>query len=305
MITSLRFRASRVTDLVAEVELPGLPEAALRVLQLSQDPANGPEELSVPIESDVGLASQVLRFVNSSYFGLSHKVGSVKHAVTLVGVKATRDFVVWRAIYNVMPEPTCGGLNMKRLWQDSLRRALFARAVACDWGLEEAEEVFTGALLQDMAVPLLTVALPRVYDPLLKMRETKSAPLSKLEQQVFGWTHASIAGAVARQWKLPEKFAVLIENHVRLEELSASPAAKDPLLAVALSAMLPPAESPWLEEESFERHFGQLHGARGRSLLELARDVDSQFAELAPLLKIPVPRESLAQLLTAREAAGV
>jgi len=36
-------------------------------LQLSKDPDCGPAEFAVPIETDPGLTSQVLRFVNSSY----------------------------------------------------------------------------------------------------------------------------------------------------------------------------------------------------------------------------------------------
>ena len=50
-------------------QLPALPQSAIHLLRLSQDPANGPAEFAVPIEADAGLAAQLLRFVNSSYFG--------------------------------------------------------------------------------------------------------------------------------------------------------------------------------------------------------------------------------------------
>ena len=50
-------------------QLPGLPQSAINLLQLSKDPKAGPAEFSKPIEADPGLTSQVLRFVNSSYFG--------------------------------------------------------------------------------------------------------------------------------------------------------------------------------------------------------------------------------------------
>ena len=66
--------------ILAGAQLPALPQSAVRLLELSQDPSNGPEDLAVPIESDPGLAGQVLRFVNSSYFGFSREISSVKLA---------------------------------------------------------------------------------------------------------------------------------------------------------------------------------------------------------------------------------
>ena len=68
-------------------QLPALPQSAVRLLELSQDPEKGPSEFAVPIESDPGLASQVLRFANSSYFGFSHEILTVRLALTLVGCR--------------------------------------------------------------------------------------------------------------------------------------------------------------------------------------------------------------------------
>ena len=51
----------RVESLLAGAQLPALPQSAIRLLQLSQDPENGPAEFAVPIESDPGLTGQVLK----------------------------------------------------------------------------------------------------------------------------------------------------------------------------------------------------------------------------------------------------
>ena len=293
-MTRLQFPASRVTKLVANVDLPALPQAALRVLQLSQDPKNGPVEYAVCIEADVGLTAQLLRLVNSAYFGLGHKVASVKHAVALAGTSAVRNFVLWRAVFSMMPDPKHGALHVNRLWQDSLRRALFARSLAKSWAIEASEEVFAGALLQDMGLPLLVGALPDLYGKLLDLRQPKAARLSQMEEQVFGWTHASVAGAVVRHWRLPEPFALLIENHTALDRLASERNVDRAALSVALSAMLPPAGLAWSEFDQFETHFRTFHPGSGPALVDLLRNTDSQFEKLAPLLKIPIPDDSLA-----------
>ena len=180
------FLAIDLKKILDGAQLPALPQSAIRLLELSQDSANGPAEFAVPIESDPGLAGQVLRFVNSSYFGFAKEISSVKLAITLVGVRTIKNFALWSAVFSLMPNPKCGPFDLRSLWQDSLRRALFARAAARILGAKEVEEAFSAALLQDMAVPLLAKELPDVYVKLLAARDQGRLRLSTLEHHAFG-----------------------------------------------------------------------------------------------------------------------
>ena len=108
-------------------QLPALPQSAIKLLELSRDPENGPPEFAVPIEADPGLAGQILKFVNSSYFGFSREIGNVRMAITLVGIRTIKNFSLWSAVFSLLPNPKCGPFDLKALWQDSLRRALFSR----------------------------------------------------------------------------------------------------------------------------------------------------------------------------------
>src|SRR3972149_6854802 len=164
-------------------QLPGLPQSAIRLLELAQDPSNGPAEFAVPIEVDPGLTGQVLKFVNSSYFGFAREISSVKMAITLVGIRTIKNFALWSAVFSLMPNPKCGPFDLKSLWQDSLRRALFARALGKLLGMKDAEEVFAAALLQDMAIPILAKETPQLYTKLLDSRKQGQVRLSVLENQ--------------------------------------------------------------------------------------------------------------------------
>mgnify|MGYP000866037707 CR=1 FL=1 len=42
-------------ELLGSAQLPALPQSAIRLLELSQNPDNGPAEFAVPIEADPGL----------------------------------------------------------------------------------------------------------------------------------------------------------------------------------------------------------------------------------------------------------
>lgn len=285
-------------ELLSSAQLPALPQSAIRLLELSQNPDNGPAEFAVPIESDPGLTGQVLKFVNSSYFGFSREISSVKLAITLVGIRTIKNFSLWSAVFSLMPNPKCGPFDLKSLWQDSLRRALFARAFGRLLGLKEAEDLFAGALLQDMAIPLLAKEQPQRYLKLFEGRHEGETRLSDLERVEFGWTHAEAAGFMARQWSLPEEFAQLIEAHTQLDKYLAE-GCKDPgKLAVALSALLPANnDEEWFEREKFLASYEKLSAGR-KPVADLFAGIDKEFIEFAPVLKLTTPARTLVQHLS-------
>jgi HD-like signal output (HDOD) protein len=283
---------SELKRILPLAELPGLPQSAVRFLELSKDPNNGPIECAVPVEIDPGLTGQVLRHVNSSYYGFAQKISNVKMALVLVGVRIISKFVIFSAVLRIMPNWRCGPYNLKTLWQDSLRRALFARAFANLLGIKDAEDVFTAALLQDMAIPILARELPSSYVKLLTARNNGQIRLSALESQEFGWTHAEAAGMIARHWKFPPYLIDLIEGHVSIE-LFAKQHTPDKL-SIAMSALLPTVADPdWTEFQEFTTYYEKLVSGNHPTIVELLDRIDHEYDLLAPVLKLPKPAKSL------------
>jgi HD-like signal output (HDOD) protein len=280
----------------AEV-LPALPHSAITLLQLSQNTESGPTDFSKPIEADPGLMGQVLKFVNSSYFGFSREIMSVHQALTLVGTRAITNFALWNAVFSVIPNPKFGPFDLKSLWQDSLRRALFARMLGRTLKLDNAEDLFAGALLQDMAIPLLLKELPDEYQELVERRAAEGRRLSGLEQELFGWNHADAAAMLAQRWNLPAEFVALIAQHTQLQDLMGDQADRG-AMCVALASLLPScSDVQWGEHDEFVAAFCKVSGQSESELLELFAKVDEATAEFAPLLKLPTPKISLVETL--------
>ena len=293
-MTDLQIPSLDLNEVLGQAQLAALPQSAIRLLELSQDPTNGPAEFAVPIESDPGLAGQVLRFVNSSYFGFSREISNVKLAITLVGMRTIKNFALWSAVFSLMPNPQCGPFDLKSLWQDSLRRALFARAQARLLGLKEAEETFSAALLQDMAIPMLAKQAPESYVALLQARKDGKVRLSDLEMRHFGWTHAEAGGLMARNWNLPEGFAVLIENHLDVERWALEPQTEAGNLAVAMSGLLPTVGDPnWVDCSRFEELYGRITPPGSPSVTVTLEQIDNEYGDFAPVLKLATPPKSL------------
>jgi len=270
-------------------------------LELSQNPDNGPAEYAQPIEADPGLSGQVLRFVNSSYFGFSQEISNVKQAITLVGVRTIKNFALWSAVFSLLPSPKCGPFDLQTLRQDSLRRGLFARLIGKLMGLKDTEDIFTAALLQDLAIPLLAKQQPTEYRQLLEETLRNRTALSVLEQRRFGWTHAEVGAWLLRQWHVPQGIADLVKGHTELDRWLGSPETERGQVAVAMSALLPTGvEGGWYERSRLDGAYDRIKGARWPGLEEVLLEVDEDFANFAPVLKIAHPVKSLA--LTYQEA---
>jgi len=158
--------------------------------------------------------------------------------------------------------------------------------------VKDADDVFTAALLQDMAIPILARELPNSYVKLLESRKQGQIRLSALESQEFGWTHAQAAVLIARHWKLPTGLIDLIETHIAIEQFAENQAPDK--LTVALSALLPTVADPeWTEYEQFESFYERLVPGNNPAIVELLDHTDSEYDLFAPILRLPKPAKSL------------
>ncbi len=280
-------------------QLPAMPHSALTVLQLDNDLAKvNINDLVRPIEADPGLAAQVLKFLNSSYFGFQSTISNVKQGIALVGIRIVKNFVLWKAVFSLIPKSKSGNFDVGFLWQDSLRRAMFARFLLLEMKKGDPEIAFAGALLQDMSIPLLLKQQPDSYGEVLKkLTDSSTARLSALESEAFGWTHADAGAVLGRCWKLPEQLIAILENHLKIDELVDAADKNYEQTVVALSALLPMAvRQNWAEKESFIAYFNLFAPGKEKLLRTLFAKVDQEFDQYASILQIAKPKISLIEL---------
>jgi HD-like signal output (HDOD) protein len=207
-------------------------------------------------------------------------------------------------VFSLVPNPKFGPFDLKCLWQDSLRRAVFARLLGRELKVPNAEDLFAAALLQDMAIPILLKALPEQYEQLVSRRSKEKLRLSSLEQELFGWDHAQAAAALCRNWRLPEEFAVLIERHPALDELLDGPTPRVDAACVALASLLPACkDTEWDEVAEFIAGIGRVDVGGRVDMASLIADADAAFEEFAPILKVQVPEKSLSDWLSETSAS--
>ena len=277
-------------------QLPAMPHSALSILKLENDISKVDiADLTRPIEADPGLAAQVLKFLNSSAFGFQSAISNIRQGIALVGIRVIKNFVLWKAVFSLVPKSKHGLFDVGMLWQDSLRRAMFARYLLLDTRKGDPEMAFAGALLQDMAIPLLLKVKANEYNPILEsLQRSRADRLSDLESEFFDWTHADAALVLGEHWKLPETLIDITSNHLKTEEATAQFNQHPERAVVALSALLPSvAYEEWEDRSRFLSSFETCFPGRPQLFGELFDRVDREFSEYADLLKIATPKQSL------------
>jgi len=280
-------------------QLPAMPHSALSVLKLENDLTVNIDDLVKPIEADPGLAVQVLRLLNSSAFGFQSTISHIRQGVALVGIRIVRNFVLWKAVFGLIPKSKTSMFDVGMLWQDSLRRAMFSRFLLLETKNGDAEMAFAGALLQDMSIPLLLNAKLADYTPLLEtLIKNRTKRLSELETEFFDWNHANANALLGQHWNLPAMLIDLTSNHLKVAETSAEFEQHPERSVVALSALLPAvAYAEWEDRKRFLDAFEICCPHNSRLVTHLFDRVDGEFDQYASLLQIAPPKQPLSTLI--------
>jgi len=277
--------------------LLAFPQSAAKILELSKDERNGPKEFAAVITTDLGLTSQILRFVNSAFFSFRNKITTIQMALSLVYGRTIKNFVLWNAVFAQMPNPRCGPFELKKTCQDSLRRGLFARMLASHYTGLDPEELFLCALFQDMALPILAQTWQKEYEEILTRRQNENRRLSELENEKFGWNHADAGGFLVSEWGFTDDFADVIVEHIELDN-DIDIKTCDPYMLrraiVVLSGLLPSVvDEKWGDADAFFN----LYARFTRTGLPLANvlfeQIEKQLPELAAISQIGPVTDSL------------
>jgi putative nucleotidyltransferase with HDIG domain len=190
-------------------EVPTLPDVVHKILAITGDPRASTRALTEVIERDPALSANLLKLVNSAYFGYSRKVHAVHDAAVLVGYSTIRGMALGTSVIGTLK--VGGGLNARRFWSHSLACALATEAVAREMDHPQQEMAFIAGLLHDVGILLMTLAFPaRPWPP--DGDGALEDPLSA-EEAAFGLAHPAAGGAIARAWRFAPDLTRAIEEH--------------------------------------------------------------------------------------------
>lgn len=191
------------------VNLPSPPSVAQQILILTSDPDVDVTSIAVAIAKDPGLTAKILRVANSPMFSRGRKSENLRQALMQLGLRAATTLALSFSLVGTYNAGRGAGVDYPRFWRRSILGASAARLFAKQRRASNVDEVFLGALLQDLAVLAIDRVQPDFYAAL--PAAATHAQLTEYERAALGVDHAHVTGWLLRHWKLPESLCAMAE----------------------------------------------------------------------------------------------
>jgi len=212
-------RRSEVEMLV--LALPPFPESVRQIREVTSKPAASPRHLVDIVERDPVLTGHLLKLVNSSYFGLSHRMESVKQAVVFIGMNTTKHLAMCVAALGTMPHDNTPGLPFARLRRSAVFTAAVCREIALDVmpRPSEADSSFMSGLLHNLGQIALMVHRPDAYRHLYLNEEEIPASLEEREYRCFGIDRYAVSAMMATRWQIATPIIQTIQGYANFNSV--------------------------------------------------------------------------------------
>jgi putative nucleotidyltransferase with HDIG domain len=200
-------------DLVKQIhKVVVMPDTYLRMSELVKNPESSARDFA-KIVNDCGLAAVLLRTANSAYFGLSSKVDNLPQAISILGTRQLVEMVLASTTMKTFNGVPQGFVNMESFSFHSIACGMFAREIASTVGFKEVDRFYTAGLLHDVGRLILFSTCPDEMRRALKNARETDELLHICENQVLGFDHGAVGGALLKHWNLPPVLQEAVEFH--------------------------------------------------------------------------------------------
>lgn len=146
--------------------LPSAPQRYLEITQILAKPDSSLVEVAKVIERDVALSAKILQLVNSAFFGLPRRIGTITEAVTYLGMVTIKNLTLALEAFSKKLPSGLTTVEMDELARLSLRTARVASFLAGE-DKRKGEEAFLAGLLHAVGrlLPFSCEALRGLDEP--------------------------------------------------------------------------------------------------------------------------------------------
>lgn len=196
------------------LDIPALPEAAIRVQAAVEDPNVTARELGNIISSDPTLTAIVLEQANSPFYGFQKKISTIALAVVALGFDTVSEIAISASLVRTgtkafNPET----VNTSKFWAHSLAVAVSARYIARNWRTALPGVAFVSGLLHDIGRLVLAGYWSDEYKQITAIRIEEKISMNDAEFRHLGVSHSTVAAWLAERWRLPEAIQKGVSEH--------------------------------------------------------------------------------------------
>ena len=204
-----------LTRIMNNPQMPTLPAVAVQILELTSRRDVELSEIARVIEHDPAIATRVLKTVNSSFYGLTRRVGSIRQTLAYLGMETVKGLVLGFSLARTFQSDEDVVFDFNEYWRRSILAASAARALAGITRVCDPDEAFVAALVSDIGMIALWKHFDDQYLQLLDLANGDHEKLPELERRHFEIDHADIGAGMIEGWKFPSEIVdvVLLHHH--------------------------------------------------------------------------------------------
>lgn len=188
-------------------DIPAMPNVIVKALGIIKDDQSGTKELGEIMAYDQALTSQVLKLVNSAYYGFAQEITSVSKALALLGMSQTKNIIIAVAMKPMLTSQ--GGRDM---WKHSLRCAVACEYLANKLKIADGGDAFTIGFLHDIGKMVLNM-VDTTTCQITRTMVKNGTDIIDAEMEMFETSHADMGFLLAKKWKLSVLLANCIKYH--------------------------------------------------------------------------------------------
>ncbi|HHO68806.1 MAG TPA: HDOD domain-containing protein, partial [Gammaproteobacteria bacterium] len=199
-----------------ELQLPTLPEVALRVRDAVEDEDATANRIAEIIAMDAALSARLIHVANSPLYRGRKEIDRLPMVVSRLGNSLVRSLVTSQ-VMKQMFQATSDAVDqrLRGVWEHSVQVAAIARALAAQFTKVAPDQAMLAGLLHDIGVlPVLYRAEER--DELLEDTDLLDDLIKEL--------HGCIGAAILRHWKFPDSLVAVAAEHENLQRSHDGPA---------------------------------------------------------------------------------
>ncbi|WP_083250674.1 HDOD domain-containing protein [Acidihalobacter aeolianus] len=207
-----------------KMQLPSMPEIALRIRELTADEDASLNDLAKVIQIDPSLTARLIQAANSAAYRGTRAVGSVREAITRLGLKRTASLAFSITMHNVFKAKSAKiSHQMQSLWENSVEVSAIAYIIARHSRLMDPDHALLAGLMHRVgAVPILLFSENLdTHDADVNLAINRLAPM--------------IGGVLLKEWGFAQDIVQAIEEG---EQWTRNPDAPADLCDIVIAARL-------------------------------------------------------------------
>jgi HD-like signal output (HDOD) protein len=191
--------------------VPVFHAVAVKLQQVLMRPDFSIDEVHNLINADPGLASQVLRAANSSFYSGLTKVGTIREAIIRLGSREVANLAMLTTQQDLYrSDDVKYKALMQILWKHAFSCAIGSKWLAQKAGLApQASEAFLAGLLHDVG----KLFLLKVMEEVCREEKFRVAANPSVLAEVLSSLHVEQGHQLMEQWQMPPAYCDVVAGH--------------------------------------------------------------------------------------------